>query len=91
MRATRIKMYDGYDSVNNLCEINLIEITGYPLSGWYSKEFLYDYLVANPETIQVNIYPYPNLIPVKSSNDEKYVRSYRNETEKDNLLELPRV
>lgn len=55
-----------------------------------AKESLYDYLKKNPDYIQVNIYPYPNLIPALNSKQEKYVRSEPNDTPNDNLLKLPR-
>ena len=42
-------------------------------------------------TIQVNIRPYPNLIPQLSKNNEKYVKSEPNGSGRDNLLCLPRV
>ena len=38
----------------------------------------------------VNIAPYPYLIPAMSIQGEKYVRSVANGTSKDNLLMLPR-
>ena len=38
----------------------------------------------------VNIAPYPYLIPAISSQGEKYVHSVANNTSKDNLLMLPR-
>jgi len=44
----------------------------------------------NPNSIQINIYPYPNLQPMISQNNEKHVRSEADYTEKDNLLKLPR-
>lgn len=55
------------------------------------KEALYDYLQEHPKTIQVNIRPYPNLIPQLSKNNEKYVKSEPNGSGRDNLLCLPRV
>jgi len=43
-----------------------------------------------PRSIQVNRYPYPDLIPAMSKYYEKYVRSEPNDTENDNLLKLPK-
>ena len=48
------------------------------------------YTQAHPNSIYVNISPYPDLVPALSSNYEKYVRSEPNDTPSDNLLRLPR-
>lgn len=85
--ATKIKMKYGCYYSQNLLEIDKIYIHG---NGWYTKDYLYDYLVQNPKTIAVNIYPHPYLIPALSINREKYVRSNPNIYEHDNLLNLPR-
>ncbi|WP_242690627.1 DUF3892 domain-containing protein [Enterococcus faecalis] len=43
----------------------------------------------NPKSsITVDIYPYPELIPVLNGT-QKYVRSEPNDTPNDNLLKLP--
>ncbi|USS88956.1 DUF3892 domain-containing protein [Fructilactobacillus cliffordii] len=55
--------------------------------GWYFKEEINDFLHEKPHTIKVNIDPYPYLIPV-NDNNIKYVRSSKDDTEKDNLLKL---
>lgn len=88
MKATKIKMKQGCAESNNVQEIDSIflEVTGI----YHKKEQLHDYLLQNPNTIQVNIYPYPNLIPAKSIYGERYVRSEANDTKQDNLLKLPR-
>ncbi|MBR4020311.1 MAG: DUF3892 domain-containing protein, partial [Firmicutes bacterium] len=44
----------------------------------------------HPNSIFVNISPYPDLVPALSSTGEKYVRSEPNDTPFDNLLRLPR-
>lgn len=90
MKATKIKMYTGKENSQSLLEIDEIYIQGCTEPGFYKKAKVYDYLKNNPGTIQVNIYPYPNLIPVLSVNGEKYVRSSANGSTKDNLLSLPR-
>lgn len=87
MLATKIKMKNSCYYSNNLLEIDQIYIYE---KGWFKKETLYDYLKTNPNTIKVNIYPYPFLIPALSINYEKYVRSVPNNSEYDNLLRLPR-
>lgn len=90
MKATKIKMKTGCAQSNNTTEISEIYVEGCTNPGYFAKESLYDYLKNNPDSIQVNIYPYPNLIPALSSNQEKYVRSELNDTPNDNLLKLPR-
>lgn len=90
MRATKIKMKPGCYNSNILLEIDQIYITGCNNPGYFKKENLYDHLKKEPNTIQVDICPYPNLIPALSSNNEKYVRSCPNDTPNDNLLKLPR-
>lgn len=90
MKATKIKMKHGCGTSSSLLEIDSIYLTGCKEEGFYKKENLYDYLRKNPGTIQVNIYPYPNLIPALSTNNEKYVKSSPNSTSTDNLLALPR-
>ena len=86
MKAIKIKMKPGCGSSNNLQEIDKIYLEGCKEDGYYYKSAIYDFL----NSIQVNIYPYPNLQPAVSQNGEKYVRSEPNYTGKDNLLNLPR-
>ena len=92
MKATKIRMKAGCGTSNNLLEIDSIYLTGTTNDGFYKKENVHDYLVKNPGGIQVDIYPYPNLIPATSGapNYEKYVKSSPNNTIQDNLLSLPR-
>lgn len=90
MRATRIKMKNGCANSNSTVEIAEVYVDGCNNAGFFEKGVLHDYLKTNPGSIQVNIYPYPNVIPAVSSNGEKYVRSESNNTSRDNLLELPR-
>jgi len=90
MRATKIRMKPGCGSSNQLVEINEIYLTGCDEEGYYKKASVYDYLKEHPNTIQVNIWPYPELIPEVSVKGEKYVRSTPDSTGKDNLLKLPR-
>lgn len=90
MRATKIKMKTGCEYSTKTTEISEIYIDGCNNPGFFSKASLYDHLKSYPNSIQVNIYPYPNLLPALSSNGEKYVRSEPNDTPNDNLLKLPR-
>ncbi len=90
MIATMIKMRAGCYYSQNLTEIDEIYIRGCDNPGYFKKEVLHDYLEANPGTIQVNIAPYPDVIPMTSKYGEKYVRSSPNQNGWDNLLNLPR-
>ena len=90
MKATKIKMKSGCRYSDNLLEIDQIYLLGNNINGYYPKASIYDFLKTSPNSIQVDIYPYPNLQPVLSANREKYVRSEANYTGKDNLLSLPR-
>lgn len=83
-------MQTGKVNSNLLTEIDSIYLEGVTDNGFYKKESVHDFLKNNPgATIQVNISPYPKLIPV-SNNNQRYVRSEANDTTADNLLKLPR-
>lgn len=90
MKATKIKIKSGCANSWKTTEIDQIYIEGCTNPGFFKKADLYDYLKENPNSIYVDIAPYPNLIPASSSNYEKYVRSEPNDTPSDNLLKLPR-
>lgn len=91
MYATKIKMKPGCYSSQDLIEIDEIYIEGCDNPGLFKKADIHDYVKDHPSTIQVKIFPYPNVIPAISSRGEKYVRSTPNEYTHDNLLDLPRV
>ena len=91
MKATKIKMKPSCGNSNNLVEIDQIYLEGCQENGFCYKSVIYDYLKKNPNSIEVNIYPYPKLQPAVSQNGEKYVRSEPDYTGKDNLLKLPRI
>lgn len=90
MYATKIKMKPGCYYSSNLLEIDSVYIEGCNNPGFFKKENLHDFLKKKPGTIQVKIWPYPNVIPAISSAGEKYVRSTPNDYTHDNLLDLPR-
>jgi len=90
MKATKIKMMPGCSNSTKTLEIDQIYIEGCANPGFYKKAVIHDYLHAHPNSIYVNISPYPDLVPALSSNNEKYVRSEPNDTPLDNLLKLPR-
>lgn len=90
MKATKIRMKAGCGTSNNLLEVDDIYITESTNNGYYKKAAIYDCVKGTPGSIQVDIYPYPNLIGVLSANSEKYVKSTPNNTTGDNLLNLPR-
>ena len=91
MYATKIKMKPGCYYSSNLLEIDSVYIEGCNNPGFFKKENLHDFLKKKPGTIQVKIWPYPNVIPAISSAGEKYVRSTPNDYTHDNLLDLPRA
>lgn len=91
MYAKKIKMQVGCSHSNNTQEIAEIYVDGCNNPGFFKKATLYDYLIESPNSIKVNLPPYPILIPATSSRGEKYVRSEPNDTPNDNLLKLPRV
>ena len=84
---SKIKMKMGCYYSQKLTEIDQVYIDG---QGFIKKGLVYDYLKENPNSIKVNRYPYPEVIPALSSNNEKYVRSTPNDYAHDNLLDLPR-
>lgn len=83
MKATKIKMKLYCGSSKNVQDID-------SAGTYWKKERVHDYLKMFPRSIQVNIFPYPYLVPATSQSDEKYVRSEANNTTADNLLKLPR-
>jgi hypothetical protein len=90
MKATKIKMKDGCGTSNNLLEIDSIYISDCDNPGFFKKSIIHDYVKEHPGSIQVDIYPYPNIIAATSSLNEKYVKSTPDGSNKDNLLSLPR-
>lgn len=84
-------MKNGCGNSNSTLEIAEIYIEGCNNPGFFDKGALHDYVAKNPGSIQVNISPYPDLVPAKSVSGEKYVRSAPNDTPNDNLLRLPRI
>jgi len=87
-------MKPGCGSSNNLVEIDEVYLFGSSNSlkeGFHKKAKIYDHLKTYPGTIQVDINPYPDCIPALSVNNEKYVKSMSDSTQRDNLLKLPRI
>jgi len=84
-------MKPGCGSSNNLVEIDEIYLSGSANDGFYKKAIIHDHLQKHPGTIQVDISPYPDCIPATSSKGEKYVKSKPDNSQRDNLLRLPRV
>ena len=86
--AEKIKTTRGKENSNELLEIDEIYVSGI---GWRSKAYYYDYLTMYPNSLAVNIYPYPKLVKQTSPNNEKFVKSEPDKYGFDNLLNLPRV
>ncbi len=57
----------------------------------YSKEFIYDYLIANPYSIKAKIPPSPFLIPYKDKNGNKQVVAIDLNTKIEYLIKLPKI
>ena len=68
MKATRIKMKPGCANSTKTTEIDQIYIEGCSNPGYYKKADIYDHLKSHPNSIYVDISPYPDLIPALSSN-----------------------
>ena len=90
MKATKIKMYRGYEDSNSVQEIDEIYLVGSYVNGFEKKADVHDRLIKNPRSIQVDRSPYPDLLPKISSREQKYVASMPNDSVHDNLLKLPR-
>ena len=91
MYAKKIRMQNGCRNSNNTQEIAKIYVDGCNNPGFFPKAVLHDFLRTNPNSIKVNISPYPYVVPATSYRGEKYVRSEANDTIHDNLLKLPRM
>lgn len=91
MYAKKIRMQNGYKNSNNTQEIAEVYVDGCNNPGFFPKAVLHDFLKTNPNSIKVNISPYPYVVPATSYRGEKYVRSEANDTIHDNLLKLPRM
>ena len=89
MKATRITLSFGSGLFGCQPQISQIYIAGCEKEGLYEKDLLYDYLIKHPRSIQVGIFPFPYLLPVKSRNGKKNVRSKPDRVENDNLFNLP--
>ena len=88
MYATKLKMKSGRMDSDDLLEIDEIYIDQW--SCYHTKEYIHDYVEANPKTIAVDISPYRTLIPEIIFRGEKYVRSNPDSTSQDDLLRLPK-
>lgn len=88
-KAIAIRLNKGCSSPKSCNDIDEIKIHDeYRGDEWKSKAIVYDMVKESPGSIKVDRYPYPDLIPVKSIYNEKYVRSEPNDTVNDNLLKL---
>ena len=91
MKATKIKMIPGFEHTDETPEIAAIYIEDCDNPRFYTPAELYEYVKKNPNTIYVDIAPFPKLVPIKSKMHGNFVRSAKNRFERDKLLELPRV
>ncbi len=90
-KAIAIRLNRGCTSPKSCNDIDQIKIQDDVWgTEWKSKGVVHDMVTNFPRSIQVDRYPYPDLIPARSIYNEKYVRSESNDTENDNLLKLPK-
>lgn len=75
---------------NNVLEIDSVYIPDCNNPGFFKKEIIHDYVQKHPNSIYVDRFPHPKVVPAVSANGEKYIRSEPNNTVNDNLLKLPR-
>lgn len=85
-KVTKIRMNSFHSYSTSVTEISSLYYEG----SYHSKAEAYDRVKLYPNSLCVNISPYPVLLPGISSNGEKYVHSKPDYTGKDNLLNLPR-
>lgn len=90
MYATKIKMKRGCAYSQSLLEIDEIYIEGCDNPGYFKKSVIHDHVKQYPGSIQVKIWPYPDVTHAISPRGEKYVKSVANQYGHDNLLSLPR-
>lgn len=91
IKATKVKLKSDYGQKGPTNVIDEIYLENAQLGAFYKKAIVHDYLKLCPGAIQVNIPPYPSLIPVTSMYGEKCVRSTPDKVIGDNLLDLPQI
>lgn len=90
-KATKIRMKAGCELSFRVIEIESIYIvSAYFAEGWYSVQFLHQFLKYVPGCIQVNVPPFPNLEAAIGSKGEKCVISKIGQSKRDKLMSLPR-
>ena len=62
MYAKKIRMQNGCRNSNNTQEIAEIYVDGCDNPGFFPKAVLHDFLRTNPNSIKVNISPYPYVV-----------------------------
>lgn len=72
MYSKKIRMQNGCRNSNNTQEIAEIYVDGCDNPGFFPKATLHDYLKTNPNSIRVNISPYPYVVPATSFLGEKF-------------------
>ncbi|MBT9449024.1 DUF3892 domain-containing protein [Akkermansia glycaniphila] len=90
MKAIAIKTRAGGEECLSVQDIDSIYIQRGVSGCWYTMESLYEYLMLNPGTIQVDSCPFPDLLPASNGQGAKYVRSLSFDAPHDVILQLPR-
>lgn len=89
--VNKIKMISGCDNSFKQEEIDQLHLIGNTINpGWLKKEDVHDFIKNKNGIVKVGTYPYPELIPAISPKGEKYVKSVADNTQRDNLMYLPR-
>lgn len=91
IKATKIKMHDD-ESSDDITGIKSIYLEGNVKSEqFYTKEKIHEFLSKSKENIIIVDYPpYPELVPRETQDGHKYVKSEKDKSKRDNLLNLPK-
>nr|WP_317413212.1 DUF3892 domain-containing protein [uncultured Solibaculum sp.] len=91
MRAIQIALKVGCRNSDCPVDIDKIYVKGERLDGFYKKEAVYDYVKQHSRSIQVDLFPNPDLLPALTERGEKYVVSTKDARSVDYLMRLPRA
>lgn len=86
MKAQKVRPETSSRNLRSVGEIAEIYIDEWDC--FVCKETLHEFLRENPGSIQVDILPFPNLIPGISASGARYVRSKPDRHPQDNLVDL---
>lgn len=90
MFATKIHLNTGCEKSNRFTDIHSIFIVGYIEEKFYPADEIHDYLMSHPNSMKVDVFPYPFLIPAAGPMGEKCVQSIPDDSGADCLMALAR-